>query len=167
MTQQTHKKFSHKKDLNYNDLSDFVQAEERLEFLHQIVPKKITVKEFRDILERGSSDSESDSDASSDDENVSDVDEDLVDGISNENYRADFHILTNKIILIFSKNIFANVYANQSTKMMTKRKKRLVKTAMKKMMTKAMLRMLQMKIKCQTHKNYEKLITFHSFDSFP
>lgn len=80
LTQQTHKKLGLKKDLNYNDLSDFVQAEERLEFLHQIVPKKITVKQFREILERGSSESESESDASSADDNDSDMDEELDEG---------------------------------------------------------------------------------------
>lgn len=71
LTQQTHKRSAHKKDLNYNDLSCFVQDEEKLEFLHQIVPKKITVKEFREILERGSESesSDSDEDASTDDEN--------------------------------------------------------------------------------------------------
>lgn len=64
MTQQTYKKNGNKKDLNYNDLSNFVQKEEKLEFLHQIVPKKITVKEFREILERGSDSSDSDVDSS-------------------------------------------------------------------------------------------------------
>lgn len=64
LTQQTHKKCAHKKDLNYNDLSNFVQEEEKLEFLHQIVPKKITVKEFREILERGSESEDSDDDES-------------------------------------------------------------------------------------------------------
>lgn len=75
LTQQTHKKCAHKKDLNYNDLSSFVQEEEKLEFLHQIVPKKITVKEFREILERGSDSDDSEDDASSDDENSDEVDE--------------------------------------------------------------------------------------------
>lgn len=41
-----------------------MQKEEKLEFLHQIVPKKITVKEFREILERGSDSSDSDVDSS-------------------------------------------------------------------------------------------------------
>lgn len=74
LTQQTHKKCAHKKDLNYNDLSNFVQEEEKLEFLHQIVPKKITVKEFREILERGS-DSDSEDDASSTESDNSDGEE--------------------------------------------------------------------------------------------
>lgn len=64
LTQQTYKKNGNKKELNYNDLSSFVQKEEKLEFLHQIVPKKITVKEFREILERGSDSSDSDVDSS-------------------------------------------------------------------------------------------------------
>lgn len=64
LTQQTYKKNGNKKDLNYNDLSNFVQKEEKLEFLHQIVPQKITVKEFREILERGSDSSDSDVDSS-------------------------------------------------------------------------------------------------------
>lgn len=74
LTQQTHKKCAHKKDLNYNDLSNFVQEEEKLEFLHQIVPKKITVKEFREILERGSESEDSDDDES-ESENSDDGDE--------------------------------------------------------------------------------------------
>lgn len=71
LTQQTHKKSAHKKDLNYNDLSSFVQEEEKLDFLHQIVPKKITVKEFREIIERGSESESSDSEdeVSSNEEN--------------------------------------------------------------------------------------------------
>lgn len=75
LTQQTHKKCAHKKDLNYNDLSSFVQEEEKLEFLHQIVPKKITVKEFREILERGSDSEDSEDDASSSESENSDGEE--------------------------------------------------------------------------------------------
>lgn len=57
--------------MNYNDLSSFVQEEEKLDFLHQIVPKKITVKEFREIIERGSESESSDSEdeVSSNEEN--------------------------------------------------------------------------------------------------
>lgn len=55
-----------------------------MEFLHQIVPKKITVKEFREILERGSGteseSSDSEEDASSDEEN-SDEEIDEEDGM--------------------------------------------------------------------------------------
>lgn len=56
-----------------------MQEEEKLEFLHQIVPKKITVKEFREILERGSDSETSDSEASSSsDEDAENEDSDIV-----------------------------------------------------------------------------------------
>lgn len=60
-----------------------MQEEEKLEFLHQIVPKKITVKEFRDILERGSESESSDSeeDVSTDTESDEEVEEEEEDGI--------------------------------------------------------------------------------------
>lgn len=69
--------------MNYNDLSSFVQEEEKLEFLHQIVPKKITVKEFREIIERGSESESSDSEdeASSNEENSDEEIEEEEDGM--------------------------------------------------------------------------------------
>lgn len=39
------------KTVEYKQLADYVQNEEKMEFLHQILPKKITVKEFRTIME--------------------------------------------------------------------------------------------------------------------
>lgn len=39
------------KMVEYKQLADYVQNEEKMEFLHQILPKKITVKEFRTIME--------------------------------------------------------------------------------------------------------------------
>lgn len=54
-----------------------MQEEEKLEFLHQIVPKKITVKEFREILERGSDSETSDSEASSSDDDAENEDSDI------------------------------------------------------------------------------------------
>lgn len=77
LTQQTHKRCAHKKDLNYNDLSSFVQEEEKLEFLHQIVPKKITVKEFREILERGSESESSESEEEATSEEDENTDEEI------------------------------------------------------------------------------------------
>lgn len=69
--------------MNYNDLSSFVQEEEKLEFLHQIVPKKITVKEFREIIERGSESESSDSEdeATSNEENSDEEIEEEEDGM--------------------------------------------------------------------------------------
>lgn len=39
------------KQLEYKQLAESVQNNDKLEFLHQILPKKITVKEFRKIME--------------------------------------------------------------------------------------------------------------------
>lgn len=91
LTQQTHKKVASKKDLNYNDLSNFVQEEEKLEFLHQIVPKKITVKEFREILERGSDSETSDSEASSSDDDGENEDSDIEEEEDEGKYIANFY----------------------------------------------------------------------------
>lgn len=38
------------KSLEYKQLAESVQSNERLEFLHQILPKKKTVREFRKII---------------------------------------------------------------------------------------------------------------------
>lgn len=54
--------------MNYEDLASFVQHNSKLEFLHEILPEKITVKQFREILARG--------DQSDSDNNTSDSDED-------------------------------------------------------------------------------------------
>lgn len=50
--------------LTYNHLADLVQSKDNLEFLLQIIPQKIKVKEFKALLEQGdeSSDSSSESD---------------------------------------------------------------------------------------------------------
>lgn len=61
-------------NVEYKDLAEIVQTDSRFEFLQQIVPRKITVKEFREIIAKKANDSSelSDSDeesSSSDDEN--------------------------------------------------------------------------------------------------
>lgn len=40
-----------KETLSYKALSNFIQADEKFEFLHGIAPKKITVKEYKKILQ--------------------------------------------------------------------------------------------------------------------
>ena len=64
LAQKSFKLCTDKKNLNYKQLAEYVQDESTLEFLHQIVPKKITVKEFRKIMENPSSSSDSNSDSS-------------------------------------------------------------------------------------------------------
>lgn len=81
-------KKSHKKDirnLEYKHLASYVESEEALEFLVQILPKKITVKEYKKIMEEKKDtddEDESDSEESSDDEEDSD---DSSSSSSNEN----------------------------------------------------------------------------------
>lgn len=92
LAHQTYTKNGSKNEITYNDLSRFVQNEEKLEFLHQMVPKKITVKEFRDILaqetdsDSNSSDSDEDSTESEDEDEEEDgeEEEDEEDGVAEE-----------------------------------------------------------------------------------
>lgn len=55
------------KTVEYKQLAEYVQGQNKLEFLHQILPKKITVKEFQKIVENlpDSDDSSADSSSSS------------------------------------------------------------------------------------------------------
>lgn len=71
LAQQTQRKVDGSRDLNYDDLSRFVQLTDKLEFLHEILPEKITVKQFRDILLRGDEESESNTSGSADDDESS------------------------------------------------------------------------------------------------
>lgn len=50
-------------NLKYEHLAEFVQNEENLEFLLQIVPQKIKVRDFKALLEQGDDSSESSSDS--------------------------------------------------------------------------------------------------------
>lgn len=76
LAQQTQRSCNAVRELNYEDLSSFVQKTDKLEFLHEIVPEKITVKQFRDILARG--------DQSESDSNSSDSSEDSSEELSND-----------------------------------------------------------------------------------
>lgn len=97
--------------MNYNDLSSFVQEEEKLEFLHQIVPKKITVKEFREIIERGSESESSDSEdeATSNEENSDEEIEEEEDGMLDQKKSYDANPQISETIfkhITFSYNYF-------------------------------------------------------------
>ncbi|XP_055380177.1 chromatin accessibility complex 16kD protein [Condylostylus longicornis] len=54
--------------LKYEHLSQLVNEQENLEFLLQIIPQKITVKEFNEIVNRNDKDSEESSSESSSEE---------------------------------------------------------------------------------------------------
>lgn len=53
------------KAVEYKQLAEYVQGQKKLEFLHQILPKKITVKEFRKIVENLPDPDDSSADSSS------------------------------------------------------------------------------------------------------
>lgn len=84
LAQQTQRKNTGNRELNYEDLASFVQHNNKLEFLHEILPEKITVKQFREILARGdqsdsdnnTSDSDEDSSLTNDDDDEDDDDDD-------------------------------------------------------------------------------------------
>lgn len=73
--------------LTYKNLATYVQSDDKLDFLHNIVPKKITVKEYKKILaeekvpqldsegSESSSSEESGSDEESEDESESEEEE--------------------------------------------------------------------------------------------
>ncbi|XP_055689055.1 chromatin accessibility complex 16kD protein-like [Lutzomyia longipalpis] len=69
------------KNVDYKSLAEYVQSESKLEFLQQMIPKKITVKEYRELLRKSeeenvqeiSDDDESSSVCSSDSGNADDA----------------------------------------------------------------------------------------------
>ncbi|KFB51700.1 AGAP007481-PA-like protein [Anopheles sinensis] len=68
-------KGSHKagsKSLDYKDLADYVQKNDNLEFLQQILPVKITVKQYRELMAKKRN---PDSDSESEDEEEAEADE--------------------------------------------------------------------------------------------
>lgn len=89
MTREALKKSKKPTVLEYRDLAGVVNGNEKLEFLAAIIPRKITVREYKEILDNDS-DSEFDSMASSSEEESSSGDEsgsseDVVEVSSDEN----------------------------------------------------------------------------------
>lgn len=64
------------KMVEYNQLAEHVQSDDKMEFLRTILPKKITVKEFRQIMEREKNITSSDDTSSEEDGNDDEDDED-------------------------------------------------------------------------------------------
>lgn len=78
LTKESHKLVNKKSNLTYDELADMVQKNKKLEFLHQIVPRKLTIREIRRLMAKesdddSSSDEESNSSSSSDEENKAEV----------------------------------------------------------------------------------------------
>ncbi|KAJ6644172.1 Chromatin accessibility complex protein 1 [Pseudolycoriella hygida] len=59
------------KTLEYRHVADYVQSDSNLEFLHAILPKKISGREFRRLLKEESDNSDSNSSSGSSDEDDS------------------------------------------------------------------------------------------------
>ena len=66
LTKEAYKNIDRGNTLRYKDLSKYVQDNQHLEFLLQIVPQKIKVKNFKEIIENGDSSSDSMSDSEDD-----------------------------------------------------------------------------------------------------
>lgn len=47
---EAHKDSTDKKKLDYKNLANVAHKNDRLEFLQEIVPKKITVKQYKDMM---------------------------------------------------------------------------------------------------------------------
>uniref|UniRef100_A0A1B0GMH0 Transcription factor CBF/NF-Y/archaeal histone domain-containing protein n=2 Tax=Phlebotomus papatasi TaxID=29031 RepID=A0A1B0GMH0_PHLPP len=74
LASKAHKKRLEKdkiKTLDYKSLAEYVQNESKLEFLQQMVPKKVTVKEYRALLKK--SEEEEVQEISDDDDDESSV----------------------------------------------------------------------------------------------
>ncbi|XP_063977042.1 chromatin accessibility complex 16kD protein [Diachasmimorpha longicaudata] len=87
MSEEAHKQSKKSSCLDYKHLAEVVQTNETLEFLKEIMPRKITVRQFKQLMaekeaaERSSSDessTDSDSDSQSDSESSSDSSKDEV-----------------------------------------------------------------------------------------
>lgn len=70
-------KFGDKKSkaIEYNQLAEYVQSKDNMEFLRIILPKKITVKEFRQIMEKEKNQDSSDDSSSEEDQDEDDADD--------------------------------------------------------------------------------------------
>ncbi|KAJ8686779.1 hypothetical protein QAD02_022573 [Eretmocerus hayati] len=72
--------------LEYKHLAEVVQTTDTLEFLREIMPRKITVRQFKEMMSEKNSDSssDSDSDSQSDSESNSESDEKVENGNSSD-----------------------------------------------------------------------------------
>lgn len=71
ITKEAHKQNSKGNMLEYKHLAEVVQTSEPLEFLREIMPRKITVRQFKELMAAKEHDSSSDSDSDSQSEDSS------------------------------------------------------------------------------------------------
>ncbi|KAK0163080.1 hypothetical protein PV327_006791 [Microctonus hyperodae] len=96
LTEEAHKQSRKASSLEYKNLAEVVQTNETLEFLKEIMPRKITVRQFKELMAekeaaaRSSSDSsDSDSDSQSDTDSASDSNSRQQDDDSDSDEEAD------------------------------------------------------------------------------
>ncbi|XP_046735778.1 chromatin accessibility complex protein 1-like [Diprion similis] len=96
LTVEAHRQGNKSGSLDYKNLAEVVQTSETLEFLREIVPRKITVREFKEMMAKknpvssDSSSSESSSDSDSDSESDSTSSHD--DGAKKRNGNGDANV---------------------------------------------------------------------------
>ncbi|XP_012527106.1 chromatin accessibility complex 16kD protein isoform X2 [Monomorium pharaonis] len=92
LTEEAHMQSNKGSSLDYKHLAEVVQTNDTLEFLREIMPRKITVRQFKEMMaakeasnSSSSSDSSSDSDSDSDSDSESDSSDSVETKGDNEN----------------------------------------------------------------------------------
>ncbi|XP_051158135.1 chromatin accessibility complex 16kD protein-like [Leptopilina boulardi] len=87
LTEEAHSQSKKGHNLDYKHLAEVVQSNDCLEFLREIMPRKITVRQFKQMMaaKNAVSSSDSDSDSQSDSSSSSDSDEENSDDSSEAN----------------------------------------------------------------------------------
>lgn len=78
LSSEAHEKSNKASSLDYKHLAEVVQTYETLEFLREIMPRKITVRQFKEMMAARNSDSSSDSDSDSQSDSESNSDSEKV-----------------------------------------------------------------------------------------
>ncbi|XP_058797874.1 chromatin accessibility complex 16kD protein [Phymastichus coffea] len=86
LSEEAHKKSNKANSLDYKHLAEVVQTTDTLEFLREIMPRKITVRQFKEMMaaRNAETSSDSDSDSQSDSESNSDSDDKAENGNSSD-----------------------------------------------------------------------------------
>lgn len=86
LSDEAHQKSNNANSLEYKHLAEVVQTTDTLEFLREITPRKITVRQFKEMMasKNAETSSDSDSDSQSDSESNSDSDDKVENGNSSD-----------------------------------------------------------------------------------
>ncbi|XP_014205605.1 chromatin accessibility complex protein 1-like [Copidosoma floridanum] len=78
LSEEAHRKSNKASTLDYKHLAEVVQTNDALEFLRETLPRKITVRQFKEMMAEKNSESSSDSDSDSQSDSESNSDSDKV-----------------------------------------------------------------------------------------